>query len=237
MTWPIPNWLADSSLDPVLQRRVLTALRDDPSTGLPLLPADLGRPPQEEAAGGGYLILRLTEAIGLAAPQPSETVGWIATWAERLAALPPSLPRLGALHAAARMLELAGRYDRSAALDDLAAEWLPSVAGEPADALLPLLLIDDLPAGLEPAALRLGPPADLRGAYWSAARLQIRAVDRLIRFAPPAAFRLPLLHLADPASGRVPWLEAWPEDDGVGWAVEHEELLTGWELLPRLPGE
>lgn len=237
MSLPIAAWLADSSLEPKLQRHLLAALRDDPLTGVPLLPAELGPPPDGGAAACGYLMLRLAEAHGSVTPPPYDDAAWIALWADRLAPLPPTMPRLGAVHAAARLLEAAGRFEAATSLDDLAADWLPCVAGEPADALLPLLLIDELPAGLDPAVLRLGPPADLRGAYWSAARLQIRAIDRLIRFDPPAAFRLPLLPLADRRGERVPWLEAWPEDDGVGWSVEHEELLAGWEIVPRLPGE
>lgn len=70
------------------------------------------------------------------------------------------------------------------------------------------------------------------GALWAAAGLQIDAVDRVLRFAPPAPCRVPLLTHVDWAKLRAPWLEARPSADGLEWSIEGEEMLSGWELVP-----
>lgn len=72
------------------------------------------------------------------------------------------------------------------------------------------------------------------GALWAAAGLRVRHSDRTIVIDPPSRCRVPILNAVDWANLRAPWLEAEPEADGLSWTVENEDLLQGWEVIPRL---
>lgn len=69
------------------------------------------------------------------------------------------------------------------------------------------------------------------GAVWAAAGLTVNAVDQVLTIDPPGRCRVPLLTHVDWAGLRAPWLECEPEEDGLSYCVEGEELLDGWELV------